>query len=204
MNRISLTVARALFFGIALTIAGSAVGQAADPPAPEQFFVKLETSKGPVVIECNRAWSPIGVDHFYKAVKEGFYNEARFFRVVPGFIVQFGIAADPKVQAAWDGDVLKDDPVTQKNVRGTLTYATAGPNTRTTQLFINLGENTFLDGQGFSPFGKVVSGMDAVDKITAEYGEKPRQDYIEQLGNRYLSEYFPNLDYIKSAQIVEK
>ncbi|MCG6156275.1 peptidylprolyl isomerase [Rubinisphaera margarita] len=181
-----------------------AVGQAADPQAPEQFFVKLETSVGDVVIEVNRAWAPIGADHFYKGVKEGFYNDVRFFRVVPEFIVQFGINGDPETQAKWDQEVLKDDPVTQKNVRGTLTYATAGPNTRTTQLFINLGENTFLDGQGFSPFGRVVSGMENVDKINAEYGEKPRQDYIEQLGNRYLNEYFPKLDYIKKASIVER
>ncbi len=194
----------AVFACAAAFCVAPAVGQAADPQAPEQFFVKLETSVGDVVVEVNRSWAPIGADHFYKAVKEGFYNDARFFRVVPEFIVQFGISGDPETQAKWDKDVLKDDPVKQKNVRGTLTYATAGPNTRTTQLFINLGENTFLDGQGFSPFGRVVSGMENVDKINAEYGEKPRQDYIEQLGNRYLNEYFPKLDYVKKASIVER
>ncbi|HCS53768.1 peptidylprolyl isomerase [uncultured Rubinisphaera sp.] len=191
-------VCSAVFFSL------SSVSQAADPKAPEQFYVKFETSKGDVLIECNRSWAPIGVDHFYKAVKDGFYNEARFFRVVPDFMVQFGISGDPKVHEKWDADVLKDDPVTQKNVRGMLTYATAGPNTRTTQLFINYGDNTFLDGQGFAPIGKVVSGMENVDKINSEYGESPKQPYIEQLGNRYLNEYFPKLDYIKSASIVEK
>lgn len=177
--------------------------QADDPQAPEQFRVKFETTKGDIVLEVNRAWAPIGADHFYKAVEEGFYNDNRFFRVVPGFIVQFGINGDPNIQKKWRDENLKDDPVTQKNVRGTLTYATAGPNTRTTQLFINLNDNTFLDGQGFSPFAKVVAGMDVVEKINAEYGEKPDQGYVQQLGNRYLNEYFPRLDYIKKASIVK-
>ena len=182
----------------------SGVTSAADPKAPENFRVKFETTKGDVIIECNREWAPIGVDHFYNAVKEGFYDETRFFRVVPDFIVQFGINGDPQTQAKWDKDVLKDDPVKQSNTRGTLTYATAGPNTRTTQMFINFGDNSFLDNQGFAPIGKVVKGMDVVDSINAEYGEKPKQPYIESAGNRYLKEYFPNLDYIKKATIVEK
>lgn len=177
---------------------------AEDKQAPEKFRVKLETSKGDVVLEVNRAWAPIGADHFYTAVESGFYDDTRFFRVVPGFIVQFGINGDPAVQKEWRDNNLKDDPVTQKNVRGTLTYATAGPNTRTTQLFINLADNNFLDGQGFAPFAKVVSGMDVVEKITAEYGEKPDQGYIQQLGNRYLNEYFPRLDYIKKATVVKE
>lgn len=182
----------------------AATGFAEDKQAPEKFRVKLETSKGDVVLEVNRAWAPIGVDHFYTAVESGFYDETRFFRVVPGFIVQFGINGDPAVQKEWRDKNLNDDPVTQKNVRGTLTYATAGPNTRTTQLFINLADNTFLDGQGFAPFAKVVSGMDVVEKINAEYGEKPDQGYVQQLGNRYLNEYFPKLDYIKKATIVKE
>ncbi len=171
--------------------------------APETFRVKLETSKGDVVLDVNRSWAPLGVDHFYKAVEEGFYDEARFFRVVPGFIVQFGISGDPAVQKKWRDVSLKDDPVTQRNVRGTVTYATAGPNTRTTQLFINLGDNTFLDSQGFAPFAKVASGLDVVEKINAEYGEKPDQGYIQALGNQYLKESFPRLDYIKKASIVK-
>lgn len=176
---------------------------AADKKAPEKFQVKLETTKGEIVFECVRAWSPIGVDHFYTAVIEGFFTDCRFFRVVPGFIVQFGINGDPKVQSKWRENVIKDDPVTQSNRAGTLTYATAGPNTRTTQLFINFGDNTFLDRQGFSPFAKVVKGMDVIAKLNAEYGEKPNQGYIQQLGNRYLNESFPKLDYIKKATIVE-
>ena len=187
----------------AVVWSGSAV-KAQETQAPEQFRVKLETSKGDVVLEVNRAWAPIGADHFYKAVESGFYNDTKFFRVVPGFIVQFGIHGDPNEQKKWRDNNLKDDPVTQSNVRGTLTYATAGPNTRTTQLFINLGDNKFLDSQGFSPFAKVVSGMDVVEKITAEYGEKPDQGYIQQLGNRYLEANFPKLDSIKKATIIKQ
>jgi len=197
-----LVITSAVLFAAAIW-SGAAVN-AQENQAPEKFKVKLETSKGDVVLEVNRAWAPIGVDHFYKAVESGFYNDTRFFRVVPGFIVQFGIHADPNEQKKWRENNLKDDPVTQSNVRGTLTYATAGPNTRTTQLFINLGDNKFLDGQGFSPFAKVVTGMDVVEKITAEYGEKPDQGFIQQLGNRYLEANFLKLDYIKKATIVKE
>ncbi len=177
--------------------------EAADKKAPEKFRVKFETSKGDIIIECVRVWAPIGTDHFYTAVTEGFYDECRFFRIVPGFIAQVGINGDPKVQAKWREKVIKDDPVFVSNTRGTLTYATAGPNTRTTQLFINFGNNAFLDNQGFAPFGKVVQGMDVVEKLNTEYGEKPKQPYIQQLGNRYLKESFPRLDYIKKATILK-
>ncbi|MBL4885700.1 MAG: peptidylprolyl isomerase [Planctomycetaceae bacterium] len=176
---------------------------AADPKAPEKFQVKFETTKGDIVIECIREWSPIGVDHFHKAVTEGFFNDCRFFRVVPGFIVQFGINGDPKVQRKWKKNVIKDDPVTQTNAKGTLTYATSGPNTRTTQLFINFGDNAFLDRQGFSPFAKITQGMDVVAALNAEYGESPNQTYIQDLGNRYLKDSFPNLDYIKKATVLK-
>ena len=185
-----------------MTLTSSSSVVAADKKAPEKFQVKFETSKGDIVVGCIREWSPIGVDHFYTAVTEGFFDDCRFFRVVPGFIVQFGINGDPKVQAKWRENVIKDDPVIRSNTKGTLTYATAGPNTRTTQLFINFGDNKFLDQQGFSPFAKIVSGMDVVAKLNAEYGERPNQNYIQQLGNRYLNESFPKLDYVKKATIV--
>lgn len=176
---------------------------AEEKKAPEKFKVKFETTGGDFVIEVHREWSPIGVDHFHAAVKDGFFKDCRFFRVVPNFIVQFGINGDPTVQKKWRANVIKDDPVTQKNLRGTITYATAGPNTRTTQLFINFKDNTFLDQQGFSPFGKVVEGMDVVDKLYAGYGEQPRQDLIQSYGNKYLEKEFPKLDYIKKASIVK-
>ncbi len=181
----------------------SPIANAADKKAPEKFQVKFETTKGDIIFECVRVWAPIGTDHFYTAVTEGFYDECRFFRIVPGFIAQVGINGDPKVQAKWRANAIQDDPVFVSNTRGTLTYATAGPNTRTTQLFINFGNNAGLDRQGFSPFAKVIKGMDVVEKLNAEYGEKPNQGYIQQLGNRYLKESFPRLDYIKKATIVK-
>ncbi len=171
--------------------------------SPPRFHVKLETGAGKVVIiEVTREWAPIGADRFHHAVKSGFYNECRFFRVVPEFIVQFGINGDPKTQAKWREMSIKDDPVTQSNKRGTLTFATAGPDTRTTQLFINLRDNNFLDRQGFSPFGRVVKGMETVDAINAEYGERPIQALIQEQGNEYLNRAFPKLDFIKKATIL--
>ncbi|HUI80096.1 MAG TPA: peptidylprolyl isomerase [Bryobacteraceae bacterium] len=169
-------------------------------PAPNVFQVILDTTKGPVVIEVHRDWAPIGVDHFYALVKAGYYDGDRFFRVVPGFVVQFGISGDPAATAKWKDMNLTDDPVKESNTVGTVTYATAGPNTRTTQLFINLGNNARLDGQGFAPFGKVISGMDAVMKIYSGYGESPDQSQIEGRGDAYLHD-FPMLDYIKKATV---
>lgn len=188
---------------IATLSAATQSASAADEKVPDKFKVKFETTAGNFVIEVTKEWAPIGAAHFHKAIKDGFYDECRFFRVVPKFIVQFGINGDPNVQKKWKANVLKDDPVTQKNVKGTLTYATAGADTRTTQLFINYNDNTFLDKQGFSPFGKVVEGMDVVEKIYAGYGETPRQDLIQAYGNKYLKQEFPKLDYIKKASIVK-
>jgi peptidyl-prolyl cis-trans isomerase A (cyclophilin A) len=167
--------------------------------APDIFQVNLDTSKGPVVIEVHRDWAPLGADHFYALVKAGYFDGNRFFRVVPGFVVQFGISGDPATTAKWKDMNLADDPVKQSNTVGMVTYATAGPNTRTTQLFINLGNNLPLDGQGFAPFGKVISGMDAVMKIYSGYGQTPEQSLIEGQGNTYLQSQFPQLDYIKKA-----
>jgi len=169
--------------------------------APDVFKVNLDTSKGSVVIEVHRDWAPIGADHFYELVKAGYYDGDRFFRVVPGFVVQFGLAADPAATNKWKSPPLMDDPVKQGNTVGTVTYATAGPNTRTTQLFINLGDNQRLDGMGFAPFGKVTSGMEAVQNIYSGYGEGPQQPLIESQGNAYLQSQFPMLDYIKKATI---
>ncbi len=170
--------------------------------APATFNVTLDTTKGPVVVQVHRDWAPIGADHFYELVKTGYFVGCRFFRVVPHFIVQFGIAGDPAVTRKWKEPALADDPVLHHNVRGTLVYATAGPNTRTTQLFINLVDNTqSLDPQGFAPFATVISGMDAVDAIYAGYGEAPEQGTIESQGNAYLQGQFPRLDYIRKATI---
>jgi peptidyl-prolyl cis-trans isomerase A (cyclophilin A) len=149
----------------------------------------------------HRDWAPIGADHFYELVKSGYFDGCRFFRVVPGFVVQFGLAADPAVTRKWKAPSLRDDPVKQHNVRGTLVYATAGPNTRTTQLFINLGDNSRLDADGFAPFGVVTKGMGAVDAIFPGYGEAPQQPLIESQGNAYLEPKFPKLDYIRKATI---
>lgn len=191
----------------ATTVATAATGNFADPAAltekaPETFKAQFETTKGKVVIEVTRAQAPNGADRFYNLVRSGFFTDIAFFRVVPGFMVQFGIHGDPKVSAKWREANIADDAVKTSNARGTLTFATAGPNTRTTQLFINYGDNAFLDGQGFSPFGKVIEGMDVVDKINSESGERPNQGQIQYEGNAYLKSAFPNLDTIKSASIV--
>ncbi|MBI4890819.1 MAG: peptidylprolyl isomerase [Acidobacteria bacterium] len=168
----------------------------------DTFKVKLETTKGDVVIQVTKAWAPLGAEQFYNLVTSGFYDGAKFFRVVPNFVVQFGLAADPNVTAANDARI-KDDPVTQTNSRGRLTFATAGPNTRTTQLFINLGNNAFLDKQGFSPFGEVVEGMGVIDQVFAGYGEQPNQGHIRMQGAAYLDKSFPKLDGIIKASVIE-
>jgi peptidyl-prolyl cis-trans isomerase A (cyclophilin A) len=175
--------------------------------APDTFKVKFTTTKGDFVVEVTRAWSPLGADRFYNLVKHHYYDQAAFFRVLNSprpFVVQFGIHADPKVNAVWQPANIKDDPVTQHNVRGTVTFATGGPNTRTTQVFINLGDNSALDKMGFSPFGKVVEGMDVVDKFYGEYGEgaSNHQDRIQAEGKAYLDKNFPKLDSIVTAVIV--
>lgn len=170
--------------------------------APATFLAKFDTTKGTFTVEVTRSLAPNGADRFYNLVKSGYFKDTACFRVVPHFMVQFGIHGDPAVSAKWREADIPDDPVKGSNTRGTITFATAGPNTRTTQLFINFADNAFLDGQGFSPFGKVTSGMDVVDKINAEYGENPNQGRIQMEGNAYLKKEFPNLDYIKSATII--
>ena len=173
--------------------------------APEEFKVKLDTTKGPIVIELHRAWAPKGVDRFYNMVRAGFFSNVRFFRVIPMFMAQFGINGDPAVNTAWDKVRLLDDPPNgQKNVRGMLTYGTTGqPNSRGTQLFINYKDNSYLDAQGFVPIGQVVEGMEAADMLNSEYGSAPQnnQGRIVAEGNKYLQANFPKLDYIKTATI---
>lgn len=175
--------------------------------APATYKVKFDTSKGAFVVEVHRDWAPNGADRFYNLVKNGFYNDARFFRVISGFMVQFGINGNPQLSKAWRDANIKDDPVKASNKRGMITFATAGPDTRTTQVFINFGNNAGLDDQGFAPFGQVISGMEVVDSLYAEYGEGaprgdgPDQGLVQSQGNAYLKKDFPKLDYIKSATI---
>jgi peptidyl-prolyl cis-trans isomerase A (cyclophilin A) len=176
--------------------------------APETYRVQFDTTKGKFTVEVTRSLSPNGADRFYNLVRAGYFTDIAFFRVISGFMCQFGIHGDPKVAAKWRGAPIPDDPVKGSNKRGTLTYAMAGPNTRTTQFFINFADNTRLDTMGFSQFGKVVEGMDVVDKINAEYGEGaprgrgPDQSRIQMEGNAYLKKEFPNLDYIKSVTLL--
>ena len=173
--------------------------------APSTFKARFTTTKGDFVIQVTRDWSPLGADRFYNLVKNGFYTDVCFFRVVPGFVVQFGISGNPKIAAAWSHANIPDDPRGNlSNKRGTVTFATAGPNTRTTQVFINFGDNGGLDSQGFTPFGEVAEGMDVVDKLYSGYGDQVTvlQGEIETQGNAFLKSRFPNLDYIKSAAIV--
>ncbi len=188
---------------LALSLAMSASLTSAAEQAPAKYKVKFETTAGDFVVDVTREWAPVGADRFYEAVKGGFYDDCRFFRVVPGFMVQFGINGDPATQEKWREANIKDDPVRGSNKKGYVTFATAGPNTRTTQVFINFGDNAFLDKQGFAPFGIVSEGMDKVEKIESKYGEKPNQGAIQSQGNDYLKSKFPDLDYIKKATIVE-
>jgi peptidyl-prolyl cis-trans isomerase A (cyclophilin A) len=171
------------------------------PQAPATYRVTFDTSKGPFAIEVHRDWSPKGADRFYDLIQQHFYDENRFFRVVPNFVIQWGIHGDPQLQLKWRDKNITDDPVKETNRRGTIAYATSGPNTRTTQLFINLKDNPQLDKRGFSPFGEVVSGMNVVNDIYPGYGQTPDQDQIQLNGNEYLQKQFPQLDYIKTARI---
>lgn len=171
--------------------------------APPTFKAEFDTTAGKFVVEVHRDWAPKGADRFYNLVKNGFFDNTRFFRVVPNFMVQFGINGEPSVQSVWRDAKITDDPVKESNKRGYITFATAGPNTRTTQVFINFRDNGGLDRQGFAPFGQVIEGMETVDKINAEYGEKPNQGLIQQQGNAYLTKEFAKLDYTKKATILK-
>jgi peptidyl-prolyl cis-trans isomerase A (cyclophilin A) len=176
--------------------------------APADYKVKFDTSVGVFVVQVTRAWAPHGADRFFNLVKNGFYNDARFFRAIPNFMVQFGINGDPAISAVWRNAQIPVDPVKQSNKRGYITYAMgASPSTRTTQVFINFRDNSNLDSMGFAPFGQVVEGMDVVDKISTVYGEGaprgkgPDQGRVQSEGNAYLIKSFPKLDYIKTATV---
>lgn len=207
---------------LSLALAGTAVALAGQEPtydlkepstlvgdAPAKYRAQFETSKGSFTIEVEKDWAPRGAIRFYHLVKSGFYNETRFFRVLTGFMAQFGINADPEIANIWRGARIIDDVRKQTNERGYVSYAAGGPNTRTTQVFINLKDNTALDQAGFSPFGRVVSGMNTIEKLYDGYGDGapkgkgPDQNKIYAEGNAFLLKSFPKLDYIKTATIVE-
>ena len=176
--------------------------------APERYKAKFDTSAGVFVIDVTRAWAPLGADRFYNLVKNGFYDDVRFFRVLDGFMAQFGMNGDPSIQGPWGRFSFTDDPVKESNKRGYVTFAKTGaPNSRSTQVFINFADNASLDSQGFAPFGKVIEGMGAVDKLYSGYGEGapggrgPEQGRTQMEGNAYLTKGFPKLDYVKKATI---
>ncbi len=198
--------------------AAEAATKAADSPsgtpvrdsneaAPDRFAVELDTTKGPIVIDVHRAWSPHGADRFYSLVQNGYYTDVAFFRVIDGFMAQVGISGDPALNAKWKNDRIEDDPVEQSNTRGMVSFASSGPDSRTTQFFISFVDNSQLDRMGFSPFGKV-RDMATVDALYAGYGEGaprgrgPSQALMQSQGNSYLQKDFPKLDYIKSAKVL--
>jgi len=175
--------------------------------APQTYRVRFETSVGTLVVQVNRAWSPNGADRFYNLVKNGYYDDTRFYRVVDGFMAQFGLKGDPRIDQAWRDVTFPDDPFTESNKRGRITFAHAGPNTRTTQVFFNFKDNAHLDASGFTPFGEVVEGLDVMDKIYSGYGELPPAgkgpDYAKAWvqGNTYLDQNFPEMTRIVSAKL---
>lgn len=216
------SVAAALALTSTLAACGAQIGKDAPketsdvgrPPtttaeAPSTFKVRFETSKGAFVLEAHRAWAPKGVDRLYSLVKSGFFDNTRFFRTVTGFMVQFGVHGDPGVNAAWENLAIPDDSVAQGNTRGRMSFAMAGPGTRTTQVFINLVDNSSLDGMGFAPVAEVVEGMAVVDSLYAGYGDGPPAGFgpdqmrLMREGNTYLDKEFPKLDFIRTARLVE-
>ena len=206
----SIFAASVLFFLLACGGAGPTRSETARKPdhAPDSYKVKLTTTKGDVVIEVTRAWAPRAADRFHELVNERYYDGARFFRVVKGFVVQWGLNGDPKVSQLWSQMKMPDDPVAESNKKGTVSFAMAGPASRTTQVFINLADNTRLDKSGFAPFGKVISGMEAVEEFYKGYGDfpprgvGPDQNRILREGNAYLDRDFPRLDSIKTATVI--
>jgi peptidyl-prolyl cis-trans isomerase A (cyclophilin A) len=201
MRTISVAISVALILAACSATKQEVVKASAEQKAPAVYRVDFDTSRGPFVVEVTRELAPNGADHFYTLVKAKYFDGARFYRVVPGFMVQWGSAADPKVSAAWDKPI-EDDPVKSSNARGAVSFAaTSQPNSRSTHMFINFGDNGRLDAMGFAPIGKVVSGMENVDQIYSGDGERPDQDQMKVEGNAYLQKEFPNLDYIKTARI---
>jgi peptidyl-prolyl cis-trans isomerase A (cyclophilin A) len=200
-----------LFFAVLISATPANGGAAEDKTAPEIFRVKFQTSKGDFIIEAHREWAPRGADRFFDLVHAGFFDDSRFFRVRADFIVQFGIAGDPAVATSWKEKTIADDPVRESNTRGLVTYAMTGPGARTTQLFINLADNSRLDREGFAPIGRVIEGMEKVDQLYAGYGEAAgggmrggKQEKLFAEGNSYLDREFPKLDKILKAVIWTK
>ena len=204
MKRLSCLVSVALLLSACSgSKPASAQKASSDDTAPAVYRVNFDTSRGPFVVEITREQAPHGADHLYTLVKAKYFDGARFYRVVPGFMVQWGSAADPAVSKAWEG-TIEDDPVKDTNSRGTISFAATGqPNSRSTHMFINYGDNARLDAMGFAPLGKVVSGMEIVEQIYSADGEKPDQLSMKDQGNKYLEREFPNLDYIKTARIAQ-
>jgi cyclophilin family peptidyl-prolyl cis-trans isomerase len=203
-----LRAIRPLLLALALAL-GASDSLTADERAPERFRVRLDTTRGPIVIDCVRAWAPLGADRFYTLVKSGYYDDSAFFRVVEGRWAQFGISGTPEVARAWRTRTIPDDPFRESNVRGTVAFAFAVKNGRTTQVFINLVDNQAThDKEPFVPFGRIAQGMDVVDALYNGYGESAlggiragKQDPLFDTGNAYLRKNFPKLDYIKTARV---
>jgi len=176
--------------------------------SPDTFKVKFETTKGDFIVEAYREWSPLGVDRFYELVKTGYYNNLPIFRVVKNFVAQFGISNSYEENLKWEKNPVKDEPVKASNLKGVMAYARAGVDSRSTQLFINLKDNTRLDTvtyngvTGFPPIGKIVEGIDVIDKLNPEYGETPSQDSITVSGRKYTEREFPNMDFINKAELI--
>jgi peptidyl-prolyl cis-trans isomerase A (cyclophilin A) len=204
---------RVMVVAAAMTSAVAAMGQTTerlkDPSqlgerAPDRFRARFDTSQGTFMIAVEREWAPIAADRFYNLVKNGFYDESRFFRVLEGFMAQFGLHADPAIQSAWRSANLIDEPVKQSNTRGTVSFTRESvPNSRYTMVFINFKDNSYLDADGFAPFGRVVSGMDVVDRLYSGYGRQnvPDQRRILREGNAYLAAEYPRLDFVKTASV---
>ncbi len=196
---------------IAASAAAVQAGDLMDPAslneqAPDTYRAKFETTKGDFVVEVHRAWAPLAADRFYNLVKNGYFDDQKFFRVVPNFVVQWGLHGDPEVTAVWRQQKMQDEPVRHSNEKGAISFAMAGPNSRTTQVFINLRNNGRLDGMGFSAFGTVVEGMDVVEQLYDGYGRQdntPNQGLIGAQGNVYLEKSYPKLDGIRKATVVE-
>ena len=173
-----------------------------ETPIDNEFRVKFETTAGDFTMLVHRDWAPRGAERFHELIENQYYDDAPFYRVVPGFMVQFGMNADPKITQQWDR-AFPDDPVTQSNQPGTVSYATSGPNSRSTQLFINYGNNARLDGMGFSPFAEIIDGMNIVNAINSQYGEQPSQQLMTMRGNEYVKSEFPRIDYIVKARFLD-
>eukprot|EP01122_Echinamoeba_exundans_P010112 TRINITY_DN3703_c0_g1_i2.p1 TRINITY_DN3703_c0_g1~~TRINITY_DN3703_c0_g1_i2.p1 ORF type:complete len:209 (-),score=48.85 TRINITY_DN3703_c0_g1_i2:120-746(-) len=199
---------KSIFF-VAFIVCLIGAAAASDPRAPDQFQVLFNTTRGPALIQVVRAWAPIGVDRFYALVTQGYYNDNAFFRVIQSpkpFVAQWGISSDPSVNKKWENAEIPNDPVVKSNVRGWISYAAMMNGTtaccRTTQIYVNYGDNSRLDAMGFAPFAQVISGMENLDQLYSKYGEQPDQNKIYKYGSAYLKKDFPNLDYLNTADLV--